>query len=52
MVVFSLLLMAVVIFRQRGLMGNKELTWDTIGKAVRGAARGVARLGGKGAGRD
>lgn len=27
MVVFSLLLMAVVIFRQRGLMGNKEFSW-------------------------
>jgi branched-chain amino acid transport system permease protein len=30
MVVFSILLMLVVIFRQQGLMGNKELSWDTI----------------------
>jgi branched-chain amino acid transport system permease protein len=27
MVVFSILLMLVVIFRQQGLMGNKELSW-------------------------
>jgi branched-chain amino acid transport system permease protein len=30
MVVFSILLMAVVIFRQRGLMGNRELSWGMI----------------------
>ena len=30
MVVFSLLLMIVVIFRQRGLMGNKEFSWDMV----------------------
>jgi branched-chain amino acid transport system permease protein len=30
MVVFSVLLMAMVIFRQRGLMGNRELSWDMI----------------------
>ncbi len=30
MVVFSLLLMIVVIFRQRGLMGNKEFSWDML----------------------
>ena len=35
MVVFSILLMAVVIFRQRGLMGNKELSWDMLGNAFR-----------------
>jgi branched-chain amino acid transport system permease protein len=33
MVVFSVLLMAVVLFRQRGLMGNRELTWKSIAKA-------------------
>ena len=36
MVVFSILLMVVVIFRQRGLMGNKELSWRMFGDAVRG----------------
>jgi len=33
MVVFSLMLMIVVIFRQRGLMGDKELSWDRLAKA-------------------
>lgn len=30
MVVFSLMLMMVVIYRQRGLMGNKEFSWDML----------------------
>ncbi len=30
MVVFSLLLMIVVIYRQKGLMGTKEFSWDTL----------------------
>ncbi len=30
MVIFSILLMIVVIFRQRGLMGNKEFSWDML----------------------
>lgn len=30
MVVFSLMLMIVVIYRQRGLMGNKEFSWDML----------------------
>lgn len=29
MVVFSILLMLVIIFRQQGLMGNKEFSWDS-----------------------
>ena len=33
MVVFSAMLMAVVIFRQRGLMGDRELTWDGLARA-------------------
>ena len=32
MVVFSILLMVMVIYRQRGLMGNKEFSWDTLQK--------------------
>jgi len=32
MVVFSALLMAVVLFRQRGLMGNRELSWRMLAK--------------------
>jgi len=30
MVVFSILLLLVVIFRQQGLMGNRELSWDMV----------------------
>jgi branched-chain amino acid transport system permease protein len=30
MVVFSVLLMIVIIFRQEGLMGRKEFNWDMI----------------------
>ncbi|MCL2270843.1 MAG: branched-chain amino acid ABC transporter permease [Treponema sp.] len=30
MVVFSILLMLVVIYRQQGLMGNREFSWDMI----------------------
>jgi branched-chain amino acid transport system permease protein len=33
MVVFSLLLMAVVLFRQRGLMGNREFSWNLLARA-------------------
>ena len=32
MVVFSAMLMLVVIFRQRGLMGGKEFSWDMLGR--------------------
>jgi branched-chain amino acid transport system permease protein len=30
MVVFSILLLLVVIYRQQGLMGNKEFSWDAV----------------------
>jgi branched-chain amino acid transport system permease protein len=30
MVAFSIMLMAVVLFRQRGLMGNRELSWSML----------------------
>jgi branched-chain amino acid transport system permease protein len=33
MVVFSVMLMAVVLFRQRGLMGNRELSWDMLSRS-------------------
>jgi len=33
MVVFSILLMAVVLFRQRGLMGNREFSWSMLSRA-------------------
>jgi branched-chain amino acid transport system permease protein len=40
MVVFSLLLMIVVIYRQKGLMGTKELSWDMIASAFTGRTGG------------
>jgi branched-chain amino acid transport system permease protein len=49
MVVFSILLMAVVIFRQRGLMGNKELSWGMLGDAFR-KLKGIGKA--KAAGRE
>ncbi len=47
MVVFSALLMAVVLFRQRGLMGNRELSWDMLSRIglwprPRGGKHGLA----------
>jgi branched-chain amino acid transport system permease protein len=33
MVVFSVILMIVVLFRQRGLMGDRELSWERLAKA-------------------
>ena len=45
MVVFSLLLMLVVIFRQQGLMGNREFSWD----AVANTCRKIKRFAKKGA---
>lgn len=42
MVVFSILLMAVVLFRQRGLMGNREFSWSMLSRA------GLAPRAGKG----
>jgi branched-chain amino acid transport system permease protein len=49
MVVFSILLMAVVIFRQRGLMGNRELSWGTFSELSRKLRARIA--GGKEGGR-
>jgi len=45
MVIFSILLMIVVLYRQKGLMGNKEFSWDGfIGLLSR---KGSARNGGR-----
>lgn len=32
MVFFSVLLMLVIIYRQRGLMGTKEFSWDSLAR--------------------
>mgnify|MGYP001466405135 CR=1 FL=1 len=41
MVIFSIMLMIVILFFQKGLMGNKELSWDFLLKR-KGAADGAA----------
>ena len=45
MVVFSVLLMVVVLFYRRGLMGTTEFSWDFFWKKRGGAAAGGARHG-------
>jgi branched-chain amino acid transport system permease protein len=52
MVVFSILLMAVVIFRQRGLMGNRELSWGMLSNAARRAGSLLSRRKGSGGGKE
>ncbi|MEN6364474.1 MAG: hypothetical protein ABFC81_05320, partial [Rectinema sp.] len=47
MVVFSAMLMIVVIFRQRGLMGNREFSWTM----VSGLRNAFVRKGPEGRGR-
>ncbi|MDR2493771.1 MAG: branched-chain amino acid ABC transporter permease [Spirochaetaceae bacterium] len=46
MVVFSLLLMAVVIYRQQGLMGRREFSWAAAG-ALKDRIVSVSRAAGK-----
>ena len=36
MVIFSILLMAVVLFYSRGIMGNHEFSWDGLFRLIRG----------------
>lgn len=43
MVIFSLILMIVVLYRQKGLMGTAEFSWD----AISSLARRLGRKGGK-----
>ena len=47
MVIFSLLLMAIVLFYRRGLMGTKEFSWDGILHFFLRLKRGIMRLGKK-----
>ncbi|MEY8355031.1 branched-chain amino acid ABC transporter permease [Lachnospiraceae bacterium 54-53] len=35
MVIFSILLMAVVLFYRRGIMGSNEFSWDGLGRLIR-----------------
>lgn len=39
MVVFSVLLMAVVLFYRKGLMGNREFSWDGLRRLLQGRRR-------------
>jgi len=45
MVIFSALLMAVVIFYQKGLMGHNEFTWDNLFGLAKKAARALKTRG-------
>ena len=45
MVIFSILLMMVVLFYRRGIMGNHEFSWDGLFRLIRGIP---GRLKGKG----
>ncbi|HUX12912.1 MAG TPA: branched-chain amino acid ABC transporter permease [Spirochaetia bacterium] len=54
MVVFSIMLMAMVIYRQRGLMGNREFSWQMVADAaalprswIAAVKRRARRTGGK-----
>jgi len=39
MVAFSIFLMVVIIYRQRGLMGDRELSWQSVGTALEAPRR-------------
>ena len=49
MVVFSVLLLTCVIFRQQGLMGNKEFSWDALASGCQKVKRLVLKVTKKGA---
>lgn len=51
MVAFSILLMAVILFRQQGLMGRRELSWDMPGAALSALRSFRAPLGRSGSGK-
>lgn len=46
MVVFSILLMIVVLFYQKGLMGKKEFSWDGIGRWIKNLRKKTSVKGG------
>ena len=52
MVIFSLLLMGIVLFFRNGLMGNKEFSWDGIGKFFRRIFSGKSLNQVSGGGKD
>lgn len=50
MVVFSILLMLVILFRQRGLMGNREFSWGALGTWLSALKRRGKKPAAKGGG--
>jgi len=46
MVIFSAILMLVIIFARRGIMGRRELSWDRLLSILKDAVRTAARLKG------
>ena len=49
MVVFSVLLLLVILFRQNGLMGGKEFSWDAVVNIRQNTVRFFRNFGKKGA---
>ncbi|MCQ2406900.1 MAG: branched-chain amino acid ABC transporter permease, partial [Oscillospiraceae bacterium] len=47
MVVFSVILMVVVLFFRKGIMGNKEFSWDGIAKLFTGKKKKEVKKNGK-----
>ena len=43
MVIFSILLMLVVLFYRRGIMGNHEFSWDGLGRVIKGIPNKFSR---------
>lgn len=50
MVVFSVIIMIIVLFWRKGIMGNKEFSWDAIGKFFKDPFGRVSRKNKKGEG--
>lgn len=49
MVIFSIMLMAMVIYRQRGLMGNREFSWSMVSQVAGLPRKWIRRRGGEAA---
>ena len=46
--VFSVVIMIIVLFFRRGIMGDKELSWETVGRLVRRPLGFLGRKRGEG----
>ena len=45
MVIFSVLLMVVVLFYRKGIMGDKEFTWDGLGRFFKSIFKRKEKVG-------